>query len=398
MRQAYESALTFKLTAGYPCAVLVPETCRRDEPRKNRQTMKTHAIVQRGPRRLEYVQLPLPETLAPDEALVRVEGCGICGTDYERYEGSLGHIPELIPGHEPVGRIERIGDSAAQRMQLKVGDRVAVQPHYGCGVCAYCVEGMFQLCARKINLGLSPLSEGCGLWGGFAGHMMLKGNAIVHKMPDSLPIEDAVMFNPLGAGFEWAITSAGTRVGDDVLIFGPGQRGLACVIAAVIAGANRIVVTGLQKDAYKLELARSLGATEVVAVDPADPASLARALEGQRFDRVIDVTPVATQPILDAIALVRPGGTIVLAGLKGNTRTVALRPDDLVMDGIEIKGVRGISTRSYGLAVRAICSGAYDFSAWHTHTMALKDAELAIRILAGEVRQGPEPLHITIVP
>jgi len=257
---------------------------------------------------------------------------------------------------------------------------------------------MFQLCPRKINLGLSPLSVGCGLWGGYSEYMMLKGNAIVHKMPDSLPIQDAVMFNPLAAGFEWAITSAGTRVGDDVLIFGPGQRGLACVIAAGIAGANRIVVTGLEKDSYKLEMAKSLGATETVVIDPADPESLYRALGDRKFDRVIDVTPVATQPILDAVKLVRPGGTIVLAGLKGATRTVALRPDDLVMDGIEIKGVRGISTRAYGLAVKAICSGAYDFSSWHTHTFPLKDAELAIRILAGEVKQGPEPLHITIVP
>jgi threonine dehydrogenase-like Zn-dependent dehydrogenase len=360
--------------------------------------MKTHAIVQRGPRRLEYVELPVPDDLAPDEALVRVEGCGICGTDIERYEGSLGDLPELIPGHEPVGRIECIGVSAAERMQLKVGDRIAVQPHYGCGVCAYCVEGMFQLCARKINLGLSPLSVGCGLWGGFSEYMMLKGNSIVHKMPDSLAIEDAVMFNPLAAGFEWAITSAGTRVGDDLLILGPGQRGLACVIAAVVAGANRIVVTGLAQDAHKLEMAKSLGATEVVVIDPKDPESMVRALGNDKFDRVVDVTPVATQPILDAISMVRPGGTIVLAGLKGSARRVAVPPDVLVMDGIELKGVRGISTRSYRLAVRAICSGAYDFSAWHTHTMKLKDAELAIRILAGEVKQGPEPLHITIVP
>jgi threonine dehydrogenase-like Zn-dependent dehydrogenase len=206
------------------------------------------------------------------------------------------------------------------------------------------------------------------------------------------------MFNPLAAGFEWAITSAGTRVGDDLLILGPGQRGLACVIAAVVAGANRIVVTGLAQDAHKLEMAKSLGATEVVVIDPKDPESMVRALGNDKFDRVVDVTPVATQPILDAISMVRPGGTIVLAGLKGSARRVAVPPDVLVMDGIELKGVRGISTRSYRLAVRAICSGAYDFSAWHTHTMKLKDAELAIRILAGEVKQGPEPLHITIVP
>ncbi|MFT3719585.1 zinc-dependent alcohol dehydrogenase [Pseudorhodoferax sp.] len=365
--------------------------------------MQSTAAVLHASRRLALAELPVPDRLAPDELLLRVEGCGICGTDYEQYAGlfegtgKLADYP-LIPGHEPVGRVERIGDAAAARMRVQVGDRVAVQPHAGCGVCRYCTAGRMPLCPHKRVYGFVPLSVGSGLWGGFSEYMVLQGNTVLHKLPEHVSIQDAVLFNPLAAGFEWVVAIGGTGIGDDVLILGPGQRGLAGVIAAVAAGANRIVVTGLEQDRHKLEIARSLGATETVVVDPRDPAALTRALAGQSFDQVIDVTPFATQPINDAIALVRPGGTVVLGGLKGDARRLDLCPDPIVLKGIRICGARGVATRSYALAVRAVASGAYDFGPWHTHTMGLEDTELAIRVLSGELRHGPEPLHITIVP
>ena len=254
------------------------------------------------------------------------------------------------------------------------------------------------LCQNKMTYGYVPLSVGAGLWGGYSEYMLLKGNTVVHKLPEHLSIEDAVLFNPLGAGFEWVVEQGGTGIGDSVLISGPGQRGLAGVIAAVLAGASRIVVTGLKQDQHKLEIAKSLGASETVVVDPENPQCLQEALAGERFDRVVDVTPFATQPVNDAINLVRPGGTIVLGGLKGLARKMELIPDYIVLNGINIKGARGVTTRSYTQAVRAVVSGVYDFTTWHTHTMRLQDAETAIRILAGEVKQDVEPLHITIVP
>lgn len=366
--------------------------------------MKSRAMVQTGIRKLALLEVPVPDGLSEGEVLVRVEGCGICGSDYEQYAGhfeglGLGLDYPLIPGHEPVGRVERIGAQAAQRMGVAVGDRIAIQPHAGCGVCRHCTAGRMPLCQFKKTYGYVPLAVGSGLWGGYAEYMVLQGNTVVHKLPDTITIEDAVLFNPLAAGFEWVVEVGGTSIGDDVLILGPGQRGLAAVIAATLAGANRIVVSGLEQDRHKLEIARSLGATETVVIDPKDPGSLQKALSGQSFERVIDVTPYSSQAIVDAVALARPGGTIVLGGLKGSQRMLdRLNPDPIVLKGLDIRGARGVTTKSYALAVRTVASGAYDFTPWHSHTLRLQDVERAIHILAGELQQGQPALHITITP
>jgi 2-desacetyl-2-hydroxyethyl bacteriochlorophyllide A dehydrogenase len=360
--------------------------------------------IQHGVRKIEVTDMRVPDQLGPDEALVRVEGCGICGTDYEQYSGAfanddsgLAYYPyPMIPGHEPVGRIEWLGASAAERWRCEVGDRVAIEAHAGCSACRYCTSGEIPLCPNKLIYGYGPLSLGCGLWGGFSDHMVLKGNTILHRLPEHISVEDAVLFNPLGAGFEWVVNTGGTGVGDDVLILGPGQRGLSGVIAAVAAGANRIVVTGLEQDKHKLKIAEALGATETVVVDPKNPESLQHLASQRLFDRVIDVTPYATQPINDAIQLVRPGGTITLGGFKG--QKMEIHPDHIIRKGIRIRGAKGVVSNSYALAVRAVASGQFDFSSWHTHTMKVKDVELAIQVLGGEVKKGPDPIHITVVP
>jgi threonine dehydrogenase-like Zn-dependent dehydrogenase len=196
--------------------------------------MKSLVIVQHGTRRLEPTELPVPDTLAGDEVLVRVEGCGICGTDHEQYAGNFSGAGRpldypLIPGHEPVGRVERIGADAALRMHIGVGNRIAIQPHAGCGTCRHCAAGQAPLCAHKRVYGFVPLAVGSGLWGGFSQYMVLKGNTVVHRLPHHLSIEDAVLFNPLGAGFEWVVALGGTTIGDDVLIHLPAPEALAAV-------------------------------------------------------------------------------------------------------------------------------------------------------------------------
>src|SRR5262245_19950132 len=100
--------------------------------------------------------------------------------------------------------------------------------------------------------------------------MWLDPNAIVHKVDESLPASTAVMFNPLGAGFRWAVEIPNTKPGDTVLILGPGQRGLASVLACREAGAGKIIVTGLSADARKLELAREFGAHATIDVEQDD--------------------------------------------------------------------------------------------------------------------------------
>ena len=294
-------------------------------------------MVLTAPRELEPRDLPLPE-IGDDTALLRIEACGICGSDYEQYEGVLRTAMPVIPGHEPLGIIEKIGDTAARRWGVDVGDRVAVETMLSCRFCTECLAGRYHLCRSRRIYSYIPLSEAPGLWGSYAEYMYLDANSIVHKMDPSLPPEIAVMFNPLGAGFRWAVEMPETGPGDSVLILGPGQRGLASVLACREAGADQILVTGLAADARKLELARKFGAHATIDVENEDAKQRIRELtDGVGADVVVDVSSYATAPVADALDFVRPGGTVVLAGVKGFKPIPEFVSDKIVMKEISIQ-------------------------------------------------------------
>ena len=167
-------------------------------------------------------------------------------------------------------------------------------------------------------------------------------------MDSSLPAETAVIFNPLGAGFRWAVEIPQTSVGDTVVILGPGQRGLASVIACREAGAGTIIVTGLAADARKLEVAKLYGADHTIDVDNEDSVRRVKELtEGKGADIVVDVSSYATQPVVDALSMIRPGGTIVLAGVKGFKPVDQFVSDLIVMKEITIKGAIGVTSSGY---------------------------------------------------
>ena len=131
--------------------------------------------MQTGPRRLELRELPLPD-LDDDSALLRVEACGICGSDAEQYAGVLPAPWPLVPGHEPLGIIERIGERAAKRWKVDVGDRVAVETLIPCGHCPACIAGRYQVCRGRGLMfahGYVPLGRPPALWGAYADYMYL---------------------------------------------------------------------------------------------------------------------------------------------------------------------------------------------------------------------------------
>ena len=356
--------------------------------------------MQTAPRRLELRELPVPDIDA-DSGLVRIEACGICGSDAEQYAGVLPVRFPLIPGHEPLGIVERIGDRAAKRWKVDVGDRVAVEAPIPCGRCAACRGGRYQVCRARGFLfghGYVPLSEPPSLWGGYADYMYLDACSIVHRVRKDIPAAIAVMFNPLGAGFRWAVDIPRTGPGDTVLVLGPGQRGLASVIAARAAGADTIIVTGLSRDARKLALARELGADHVIDVEREDARARVRELTGGRgAEVVIEVTANAAEPVAEALHYVAPGGRIVLAGVKGFRSVPDFVSDLIVMKEAKILGAFGVTSPAYASAIRLIESGRIPLAELHTHDFPLADTERAIQILAGEV-PGETSIHSCIFP
>jgi threonine dehydrogenase-like Zn-dependent dehydrogenase len=348
---------------------------------------------------MEVREFPRPQT-GPDDGLLRVERCGICGSDVETYLGHMGAgRGPSIPGHEPLGIIEEVGEQAARRWGVQVGDRVAVEILIPCRSCDLCLTGNYQACRNKPGAysGRTPLDKAPTLWGGYAEYLYLHPNAILHKVRNDVPADVAVMFNPLGAGVRWAVHLGGVRLGDTVLILGPGQRGLCAVIAARIAGAGTIIVTGLGKDRSKLELAREFGAQHTINVDEESTVERVRDItRGVGADVILDVTPMASQPVLDALECVRHGGRIVLAGLKGR-RPISLVTDAIIQKAATVVGAYSVDARAYLDAIAIIESGSVPLEKMHTHTFGLEDAGRAIETLAGEV-PGESAVHVSIAP
>jgi threonine dehydrogenase-like Zn-dependent dehydrogenase len=361
----------------------------------------SRAVVQTGARRLELRELPVPE-IDDDSGLLAVEACGICGSDAEQYHGVLPVPFPVVPGHEPLGRIAAIGDRAAKRWGVDVGDRVAVETPIPCGHCAACRGGRYQLCRGRGMMfahGYVPLAHPPGLWGAFADYMYLDPFSVVHRVRADVPAGTAALFNALGAGFRWAVDLPATGPGDTVLVLGPGQRGLASVVAARTAGADAIIVTGTGRDAAKLALARELGADDTIDVEREDVRDRVRELtNGRGADVVIELAAAAPAPVAQALHLVASGGRIVLAAVKGFTAIPEFVSDLVVVKEITIRGAFGVTSRGYAAAIRLIESGRMPALAkMHTHDFPLAQAEHAIRVLAGEVA-GETSIHSSIVP
>jgi threonine dehydrogenase-like Zn-dependent dehydrogenase len=358
---------------------------------------KTLAMVQTAVRRLEPRELPIPEIDA-DSALLRVEACGICGSDYEQFEGVLRTPIPVIPGHEPLGTIEKIGDRAAKRWGVDAGDRVAVETMLSCRFCAPCLSGSYHLCRRRRIYSYIPLSDPPGLWGAYAQHMYLDANSVVHRIDPALPAEIAVLFNPLGAGFRWAVEIPHTGPGDTVVILGPGQRGLASVLACREAGAAKIIVTGLAADAKKLALAAAFGADHTIDVENENAKRRIQELtQGQGARVVVDVSSYSTAPVAEALDYVAPGGTVVLAGVKGWKPIPDFVSDKVVLKEIQLRGAIGVTSTGYRSAIALLEARRHPVERMHTHDFALEDAELAIRTLARQV-PGDESIHSCLLP
>ena len=358
---------------------------------------KTLAMVQTAPGELVARDLPIPE-IGHDDALLRIEACGICGSDYEQFEGVLKTPVPVIPGHEPLGRIEKIGDGAARRWGVDVGDRVAVETMLSCRHCARCLSGEYHLCGSRRIYSYIPLSDEPGLWGAYAQFMYLHPNSIVHRIDPDLPAETAVMFNPLGAGFRWGVEIPNTQPGDTVIIMGPGQRGLSCVVACKEAGAAQIIVTGIAADARKLELARAFGADHTIDVENESAVRRVQELTGGRgADVVVDVSSYATEPIVQSLDFAALGGTVVLAGTKGFKSVPDFVSDKIVMKEITLRGAIGVNSTGYANAIRLLEAGTSPLARMHTHQFDLRDAEQAIRTLARQV-PGEESIHSCLIP
>ena len=312
--------------------------------------------------------------------------------------GSTMEFP-VIRGHEPVGIVEEIGPAMARRHHLEVGDRVAIDPFLRCGSCRFCLSGRGELCTggtREHNTyAMIPVDVDGGLWGGFATHLMATGQTILYKVPADVPANRAAMFNLLGGGIKWAVDVGRATVGSSVVVLGCGQRGIACAIAALEAGAEFVAVTGLSSDAHKLAIARELGVHLAIDVQHDDAVATVLGQYPDGVDLVVDTTPGYNGAVLDALAMVRTGGQIVLAGTKG-TALDGFPVDQVIRKEVSINGVLGTGADHYRRAIGLLASTARPLDLIQTHVLPLDQVEYAIQLLSGEATDERPPLNIVI--
>jgi alcohol dehydrogenase len=338
--------------------------------------------------------------IGDDDALLRVEACGLCGTDHEEFTGELFPGYAFVPGHESIGVLERIGKRAAARWGVREGDRVAVEVFLSCRDCDACRAGDYRRCERHglaDMYGFVPVDTEPGLWGGYAQYQYLAPDSMVLRVPESLDSVTATMFNPLGAGIRWAVTLPRTQPGDVVAVLGPGVRGLSACAAAKHAGASFVLVTGRgERDGARLTAARRFGADLTVDVEHDDPVAALRAAAGRLADVVVDVTAKAPAALGQAVRLARAGGTIVLAGTRGSDATPGFDPDLVVYKELRLLGALGVDVTAYEAAFDLLEAGRFPFAELERRVVGLDGAGTLLRDMAGE--GDTPPVHGVIAP
>ena len=263
------------------------------------------ALVLREYRRFEFEDVPKPQ-VQPDEVLIRVRACGICGSDVHGIDGSTGRrIPPIIMGHEAAGEIAEVGGTVTG---WRTGDRVTFDSTFYCGRCWHCRRGEVNLCDERRVFGVS-----CADYrrdGAFAEFIAVPGR-ILYRLPDNLSFEKAAMVEALSVAVH-AVERTPLAPGSAVAVVGAGMIGL--LVIQVLKAAGCSVILAIDLDAGRLEIARRLGATSVFKADSADlPESVRRLTDRRGVDAAFEVVGVAPA-VKTAIACVRKGGSVTLVG------------------------------------------------------------------------------------
>jgi threonine dehydrogenase-like Zn-dependent dehydrogenase len=280
-------------------------------------------------------------TLRDDEILVKVEACGVCGTDVHIVEGQSRSSPPVVLGHEYAGIIEGRGEKS---LGLSVGQRVAVDPNIACGSCYYCRRGLVHLCMNLRALGVD-------IDGGMAEYSIVPAIQ-AYQLPAGMPVEASAFVEPVSCAVH-GIDKAQIRVGDTVVILGGGTIGLIMLQLARSAGAARTVV--VEPVAHKRAVAQHLGADFVLNPEETDPKSAVLDLTQVGADVVIECVgkPGTMQLALD---LARRGGVVEFFGVCPIGETIPVEPNQVYFKELTIVGSY-VNPHTFARAITLLESG-----------------------------------------
>ena len=342
---------------------------------------KMKAWVLGDPDQLSLVDKPVPQPGAA-EVLVRIDAIAVCATDLEiihkgppaLIQGGLPFNKNFTPGHEYMGTIVKLGPGVDE---YKVGDRVTVEVHAGCGRCERCREGMYTACLNygknygDMNKG--HRANGFTTDGGFAQYAINSINTLAH-VPADMSDEEATLIVTAGTAMYGLDVTAGLIAGQSVVVMGPGPIGLMGVAVAKALGASEVILTGTRDN--RLEMGRKLGADYTVNVTKEDSVEAVRRYTNGGAHYVLECSG-APNAVNDAAKMLKRGGRICLAAFPSEPVPVDIA--NLVRNNIYLYGIRGEGKSATHRAAALMVQKRFDAKMIHTHTFPLEEVPTALR-------------------
>lgn len=352
-------------------------------------TMK--AWVLGDPGQLSLVDKPVPVP-GRAEVLVRIDAIAVCATDLEiiyngppaLIQGGDPYNKGFTPGHEYMGTIVAQGPGVDE---YKVGERVTVEIHAGCGQCKRCREGMYTACHNYgMNYGdvdKGHRANGFTTDGGFCEYQVNHINTLVH-VADEMSDEEATLVVTAGTSLYGLTELGGLVAGESLVVSGPGPIGLLGVAVAKAMGAQPVILTGTRDN--RLEIGKKLGADHVINVRNEDAVEAVRRLTGGKgVDYVLECSG-ATNGLNDAAKMVNRGGKICLAAFPHEAVPVDVAY--LVRNNIYVYGIRGEGKTATHRAEAFMRQKRFDATLVHTHTFAMSDLPEALRYAKDRVEDA----------
>lgn len=348
--------------------------------------MKAAVLTARNKIEIQEVEVPAP---GPGEVLIKVASCAVCSTDISLMNNPGPGQPDFgnfIPGHEYAGTIVALGEYVDE---VEIGDRVAVEVHYGCGRCDNCRNGNYTSCLNWGETQKGHRANGMTTPGGFAEYTV-NHVSTVYKIPDTVSFDEASLITNLGCvlyGFE---LTGGYIVGDSVVVIGDGPLGLLSAQVARELGADSVILVGL--DDFRMGIAQELGIEHIIDVKKDDPVKLLK----HAFNTGVDLAVEASgshQGMSAAFMLPKWTGKVLLLGIPAGE--VSLDMHEFARGNKYLYTVRGEGWTNCGRAVSLLRHNRIDLKPLITHRFSLKDIGQAVET---HTTEGNNSIKVIVNP
>ncbi len=313
------------------------------------------------------------------EVLIRIDAVAICATDLEIIHsgspasigGGLPFNKNFTPGHEYMGTVAALGPNVDE---FRIGERVTVEIHAGCGQCKRCRQGMYTSCLNYGRPEKGHRANGFTTDGGFAEYAINHINTLV-RVPDTMSDVEATLVVTAGTSMYGLTELGGLVAGEGVVVIGPGPIGLLAVAVAKALGASPVILTGTRGS--RLAIGKELGADRMINVTKENPVDVVRSLTGGiGADYVIECAGTEAT-VNQAIHMTNRGGRICLAAFPHEPITTDIAP--LVRNNIYIFGIRGEGRSATHRAMELMAERRFDATKIHTHTFPVAELPTALR-------------------